>query len=59
MVLPAVTVVVSPLVSLMMDQFDQRITERYGLSHLTTYIHGQVPSRERQVALAPIRDGLL
>lgn len=51
MILPGVTVVVSPLVSLMMDQYDQRISERYGLDGLVTYINGEVPFEERQVRL--------
>lgn len=51
MVLPGVTVVVSPLLSLMMDQYDQRIQERYGLGNLATFINGEVPFKERRARL--------
>ena len=51
MLLPGLTVVVSPLRSLMMDQYDQRICRRYGLDHLVTYINGDVPLAERQARL--------
>lgn len=57
MILPGVTVVVSPLVSLMMDQYDQRITERYGLDHLVTYINGEVNFKERQARLQRLEMG--
>ena len=49
--LPGITVVVSPLISLMMDQYDQRICERYGLNHLVTFINGEVDFIERQARL--------
>jgi superfamily II DNA helicase RecQ len=45
--LPGFTVVVSPLKSLMLDQYEQRIRDRYGLDHLTTFINGDVPYYER------------
>ena len=48
MLLPGITVVVSPLKSLMQDQYDQRIRDRYGLDYLTTSINGDVPFYERQ-----------
>ena len=51
MILPGITVVVSPLRSLMTDQYDQRISQRYGLGDLATYINGDVPFRERQARL--------
>jgi superfamily II DNA/RNA helicase len=51
MLFPGVTVVVSPLKSLMQDQYEQRISERYGLQHLTTFINGDVPFRERESRL--------
>jgi superfamily II DNA/RNA helicase len=49
--LPGLTVVVSPLKSLMMDQYQQRIYERYGLNHIVTFINGEVPFVERQARL--------
>lgn len=45
--LPGFTVVVSPLKSLMLDQYEGRIRDRYGLDHLTTFINGDVPFYER------------
>jgi superfamily II DNA helicase RecQ len=57
MLLPGVTVVVSPLKSLMLDQYDQRIRARYGLDHLATYINGDVPFPERQARLRRLELG--
>lgn len=51
MVLPGVTIVVSPLKSLMTDQYDQRLGRRFGLGDLATYINGDVPFKERQARL--------
>ncbi|HET8630865.1 MAG TPA: DEAD/DEAH box helicase [Thermomicrobiales bacterium] len=51
MLLPGLTVVVSPLKSLMMDQYEQRIRRRYGLEGLATYINGDVHFAERQARL--------
>lgn len=48
MVLPGITVVVSPLNSLIRDQYDDRMRARYGLDRLCTYINGEVPFYERQ-----------
>ena len=42
MLLPGITVVVSPLKSLMQDQYEQRLRDRYGLDHLATFINGDV-----------------
>lgn len=51
MVLPGVTIVISPLKSLMTDQYDQRLNRRFGLGDLATYINGDVPFKERQARL--------
>jgi superfamily II DNA helicase RecQ len=51
MVLPGATVVVSPLKSLMMDQFEQRICLRYGLENLVTFINGDVRFTEKAARL--------
>jgi superfamily II DNA helicase RecQ len=51
LLMPGVTIVVSPLRSLMTDQYEQRLKERYGLQHLATYINGEVPFHERQARL--------
>ena len=48
MVLPGITVVVSPLNSLIRDQYEDRMRARYGLDQLCTYINGEVPFYERQ-----------
>ena len=57
MLLPGITVVVSPLKSLMMDQYEQRICQRYGLGNLTTIINGDIPFVERQARLQRIELG--
>ena len=51
MLLSGITIVIAPLKSLMVDQFEQRIKERYGLDHLTTYINGDINFQERQARL--------
>jgi ATP-dependent DNA helicase RecQ len=51
MLLPGITVVVSPLKSLMTDQYQQRIQRRFGLDHLTTYFNSDVPFKDRQARL--------
>ena len=51
---PASTVVVSPLKSLILNQYEQRIRDRYGLDHLATFINGDVGFYERQGRLRRI-----
>lgn len=57
MVLSGITVVVSPLKSLMQDQIDQRLRDRYGLDYLCTFINGDVPMKERQHRLQRLENG--
>ncbi len=56
LLLPGLTVVVSPLKSLMQDQWE-RCDERYGLGALTTFINGDVDYPERVRRLQGIRVG--
>lgn len=56
MLLPGVTVVVSPLLSLMSDQID-RVRDRYGLGQLTTKIDGRISRAERELRLQLIEKG--
>jgi superfamily II DNA or RNA helicase len=48
MLLPGLTIVVSPLKSLMQDQYDQRLRARYGLGSVATYINSSLGYRERE-----------
>jgi superfamily II DNA helicase RecQ len=48
MLLSGLTVVISPLKSLMQDQYDQRLCARYGLGSLSTFINSSIPFRERE-----------
>lgn len=57
MVLPGITIVVSPLKSLMADQYEQRVKGRYGLEHLVSYINGDVPFKEREARLKRLELG--
>jgi len=56
LLLPGLTVVVSPLKSLMQDQWE-RCDERYGLGALTTYLNGDVDYGERLRRLRGMREG--
>lgn len=51
MLLPGITIVIAPLISLIQDQFEQRIQDRYGLDGVTTYINSEIPFKERQARL--------
>jgi len=51
MLLSGITIVVSPLKSLMQDQYQERISKRYGLVDLATYINGDVSFKDRQSRL--------
>lgn len=48
MLLPGLTIVISPLKSLIQDQYEQRLQDRYGLDYLSTYINGDISFYERQ-----------
>jgi superfamily II DNA helicase RecQ len=56
LLLPGLTVVVSPLRSLMQDQWE-RCDERYGLGAVTTYLNGDVDYGERLRRLCGMREG--
>jgi hypothetical protein len=56
LLLPGLTVVISPLKSLMQDQWE-RCDERYGLGALTTYVNGDLDFRERACRLEALRQG--
>ena len=51
LLLPGLTVVISPLKSLMQDQYDQRLCNRYGLGTLATFINSSIPFQERQARI--------
>lgn len=57
MLLPGVTIVVAPLKSLMQDQYEQRLCERYGFDKLATFINGDVPFKEREARLKRMEKG--
>jgi superfamily II DNA helicase RecQ len=57
MLLPGITVVVSPLKALMDDQYEMRIRHRYGLHYLATTINGDVKFSEREARLTRMEQG--
>ncbi len=48
LLLPGITIIVSPLKSLMQDQYEQRLRDRYGVDYLATTLNGDVNFYERQ-----------
>ncbi len=50
LLLPGLTIVIAPLKSLMHDQYEQRLSNRYGFGDISTYINGDVPFEERPEA---------
>ena len=57
MLLPGVTVVISPLRSLMADQYDVRLRRRYGLDRVATTFNSDKSFLERETALALMEAG--
>ena len=57
MLFSGLTIVVTPLKSLMQDQFDKRIDERYGLKNLATFINSDVSFKEKQARLRRLEKG--
>ena len=57
LLLPGFTVVVSPLKSLMQDQFEQRIRGRYGFDGVTAYLNGDIPLSQRDWILQCLAQG--
>jgi len=56
-ILPGITLVVSPLIALMQDQYEQRLSDRYGLGHLSTFVNGTISFSERQTRLKQLELG--
>jgi len=48
MLLPGITLVIAPLKSLILDQYEQRLRSRYGLVARATFINSDVSFHERQ-----------
>lgn len=57
LLLPGITVVVAPLKSLMQDQYEQRLSERYGFGDLATFINSDIPFHEREERLRRMEKG--
>lgn len=52
-----ITIVVSPLLSLMTDQYEQRIRQRYGLDFLATVFNGSLKLNEKEARLKRLELG--
>jgi superfamily II DNA helicase RecQ len=57
MLTSGITIVISPLKSLMKDQYEQRIKKRYGLGNVSTFINSDIDFRERYLRLRRIEQG--
>lgn len=57
LLLPGLTIVIAPLKSLMQDQYEQRLRNRYGFGDISTFINGDVPFEERQKRLRRMEQG--
>ncbi len=57
LLLPGLTIVIAPLKSLMQDQYEQRLSNRYGFGDISTFINGDVPFEERQKRLRRMEQG--
>jgi superfamily II DNA helicase RecQ len=57
LLLPGLTIVIAPLRSLMQDQYEQRLRNRYGFGDISTFINGDVPLEERQKRLRRMEQG--
>lgn len=57
LLLPGITIVIAPLKSLMQDQYEQRLMNRYGFGDLATFINSDVPFIEREERLQKLSKG--
>lgn len=57
MLLPGITIVIAPLISLIQDQYEQRIKDRYGLEGVATFINSEIGFPERQARLKRVTLG--
>ena len=57
LILPGITIVISPLISLMQDQYEERLKRRYKLHHLSAYINSTLTFEEKQRVLNNIANG--
>jgi superfamily II DNA helicase RecQ len=57
MLLPGITIVIAPLISLIQDQYEQRIKDRYGLEGVATFINSEIGFQEKQARLKRITLG--